>query len=106
MTVMKLFLLSSESLWDSFWEDIEILSVHDADIELKNKRKFSQWWCHLVSSQLPSLQLLVNSEDAGASLVVLPDQETTEVLFVELLKPHTHIGTHTTSISFQSTVEK
>lgn len=55
----------------------------------------SQWWCLLSPPLLPSLQLLVNSEDAGASLAVLADQETSKVLFVELLKPHTGTGTRT-----------
>ena len=43
---------------------------------------------------IASLQLLVDPEDAGASLPLLADQEATEVLPVELLKPHTGSGTH------------
>lgn len=69
-----------------------IVSVQGADI---NKNIFLHLWCLLMSSLLPPLQLLVNSEDAGASLVVLMDQETPEVFFVELLKPHSHTQVHT-----------
>lgn len=54
----------------------------------------SQWWRLLVSPLLPSFQLLVHSQDAGTSLVVLTDQETTEVLPVELLKPPINTNRH------------
>lgn len=60
----------------------------------------SQRWCLLVSPLLPSLQLLVNSQDAGVSLVILTDQKATKVLPVELLKSYTHAHTvHTVQYS-------
>lgn len=57
----------------------------------------SQWRRLLVSPLLPPLQLLVDPEDAGVSLVVLADQEPTKVLPVKLLKSYTRTRKHAVS---------
>lgn len=74
----------------------------------KIKQNSLSRWSLLVSSLLLSLQLLVDSEDAGGSLVVLTDQETSKVLLIELLKPFTHtqhkaatVKTHWNSLQYK-----